>query len=244
MIDAGMPTGRAVARILTTGSWMTGHGVVLFLSKEGYITTPSKVRGALGRLWRRGLVEKQHLLDRYGSNEWRVTVTGIEFAAEPWPRPKQSRTRRSKGSGGTRTSSKGSSGRTGSMCIDPSKPSFTKAVTDVVAEFVAKKQTFSAYDVTKALREKVNTGTFTIDPQETGTVHVGGKGVPRIDHEEVKGVVTECFHASEMPGYDRDHNGQYFEYKPTTLPLDPAPVAPDPATPPTSSTPYDGTPTL
>lgn len=245
-IDQSTPTRYAVVQVLTTGTILCAGQIIPLLAGFNYFTNTKKLRSSLNRLNLRGLVEKTKRWERkHGASGWRLTALGSTYALAACGHHATNGkgiTHLAKGSGGTTKRSKGSAGRTSSMCIDPNKPTFTKAVTEVVAELVAKQASFSAYDVTKALREKVNTGTFTIDPQETGTVFVGGKGVPKIEHEAVKGVVTECFHANEMPGYDRDHNGSYFEYKPVA-------AAPDPAAPPTpppitGGGSYDGTPTL
>ena len=83
---------------------------------------------------------------------------------------------------------------------------FNDTVQKVVEEFLAAKKSFSAYDITKELRNTI--GKYNLDPAETGTVVVGGVAVPRIDHEAVKAVV----HNLAMPGYTRVHNGTYWEY--------------------------------
>jgi hypothetical protein len=109
---------------------------------------------------------------------------------------------------------KGSSRRI-PMCIPTNMPTFVQATKDLVAEFVASERTFSAYDVTTALRDRANTGKVTIDAAETGTVHVSGSNVPKVEHETVKGIVHELHNTGEMAGYARNHNGSYWEYAPS-----------------------------
>lgn len=102
-----------------------------------------------------------------------------------------------------------------SMCLPAStaaKPSLVQAVTELVLkEFLAGTK-FSAHDVTKRVRELANQSTTTINPAETGTVHVKGQAVPRIEHEDVKNIVHELFHTGQMVGYGRHYNGSYWDY--------------------------------
>lgn len=256
-IDPSTPTRYAVVQVLTTHAKLTSGDIIPLLRDFGYHTSTSKLRGSLNRLARKGLVEKTRRYDRkHGASGWHLTAAGSPFAIAASGHHTtngKGTTHLAKGSGGTQKSSKGSSGRTSSMCnVDPNKPIFNGAVRLTIAEFVQKKQGFSAYDITKALREKVLSAdpvqNMIVDPKETGTVHVQGKAVPKIEHEAVREVVLECFTTNEMAGYDRIHNGRYFEYKPTLAPLttsvpDPG-TPPDPAPPATSGGSYDGSPTL
>lgn len=109
---------------------------------------------------------------------------------------------------------KGSSRRI-PMCTPTNMPTLVKATQDVVAEFVTAERTFSAYDVTTELRGRANDGKVIIDAAETGTVHVSGKNVPKIEHETVKGIVHDLHHGGEMKGYGRNYNGSYWEYAPS-----------------------------
>jgi Fe2+ or Zn2+ uptake regulation protein len=256
-IDPSTPTRYAVVQVLTTGARLTSGEIIPLLRDFGYGTTTTKLRGSLNRLARKNLVEKIKRYERkHGASGWSLTADGATFAIAAGGHHVtngRGNTHLAKGSGGTRKSSKGSSGRTSSMCnVDPSKPILNGAVRLTIAEFIQQKKAFSAYDITKALREKMlstdpvqNT---IVDPKETGTVYVQGKAVPKIEHEAVREVVLECFTANELTGYDRIHNGRYFEYKPALVPFtasvpDPN-TPPDPATPATSGGSYDGTPTL
>lgn len=107
-----------------------------------------------------------------------------------------------------------------------SMPTFNSAVEAVVAEFVAAGKTFSAHDITDEVRQRSNAGTLVIDAAETGTCYNAGSSVPRVEHNEVRDRVHDLFTAGSMPGYDRKHTGQYWQYVP---PAPAAVVAPDPA---------------
>jgi hypothetical protein len=257
-IDPSTPTRYAVVQVLTTGAKLTPGEIIPLLRDFGYTTDTVRLRCSLNRLARKNLVEKTRRYERkHGASGWNLTADGATFAIAASGHHAtngKGSTHLAKGSGGTTNSSKGSSGRTNSMCsVDPNKPIFNGAVRLTIAEFIQKQQGFSAYDITKALREKMlstdPTQNTIVDPKETGTVYVQGKAVPKIEHEAVREVVLECFTANELTGYDRIHNGRYFEYKPAAA----APSTPDPSTPPDPATPatpatsgssYDGSPTL
>ena len=136
------------------------------------------------------------------------------------------------------------------MCIDPSKPTLNASIEVTVNKLIADKKTFSAHDVTKALREEVNAGlNATLDQGETGSVHVNGVDVPKISHDYVRDAVHELFHTGKMTGYDRNHSGSHWEYAPAVVappvPVLGTPVDPSTSTPPASSGgSYDGSPTL
>jgi hypothetical protein len=125
---------------------------------------------------------------------------------------------------------------------------FQTAIESVVNEFIAAQKTFSAFEITKELRDRSNAGTVTIDKAETGSVHVTGNDVPRIDHDQVKGVVVDLFSQGKMVGYDRSNNGQYWQYGPAAA----VPAAPDPSAsgggngspPPIDGGNYDGSSSL
>lgn len=104
-----------------------------------------------------------------------------------------------------------------SMCLSTSvaaKPSLIVEVAHLVqAEFVSAQKKFTAYDVTKRLRELLtSSATTTINPAETGTVFVQGKPVPKITHDDVREIIHELFATGGWAGYGRVHTGQYFEY--------------------------------
>ena len=135
--------------------------------------------------------------------------------------------------------SKGSSRSGYIMCRPDNMPTLCKEIESTVKCFIDTKTKFSAYDVTKDLRSKVSDDAISIDVAETGTVHVGGKDVAKIDHEIVKEAVHDIFHSGEMVGYDRVHNGTHWEYSeavdPVSVPDDDAPADKDD---------YDGSPSL
>lgn len=137
------------------------------------------------------------------------------------------------------------------MCVPINKTSLIKAVGDLlVEEFVTSGKKFSAYDVTKKLREKVlerakelnspfcSKAQF-VDVQETGTVHVQGLDVPKIEHDDVKSIVHEIFNAGGMPGLGRVHtkdaSGNYWEYD-TKANIDAYTASPGPTVNVTGST--------
>ena len=140
------------------------------------------------------------------------------------------------------------------MCL-PNKPTLELAVTGVVNEKIASKANFSSHDITKALREKIDqnadaviadTEPELVDPAETGTVHVRGRAVSRIDHEYVKDIVGHLYATGAMSGYQRNFNGTYMEYSPAAVATPPmAPSSdPDPIPPATDGSGYDGSSTI
>lgn len=117
------------------------------------------------------------------------------------------------------------------MCAPINKPSLIAAVGDLlVNEFVTSGKKFSAFDITKRLREKVleqqqdldvkfrqnnirQTYVPIVDSSETGTVRVQGQEVPKIEHEDVKAIVHDIFNAGGMPNIGRVHTpGGFWEY--------------------------------
>ena len=108
--------------------------------------------------------------------------------------------------------------RSSSMCL-PNKPTLVKAVTEVVNEKISKHSAFSAHDITKILRGKVAdpNNKVDIDIAETGNVFVKGVAVIRIAHEDVREVVNHLYNTSAMPGYTREFNGTYLEFKPLAV---------------------------
>ena len=128
------------------------------------------------------------------------------------------------------------------MCRPDNMPTLCKAIDDQVAVLINDEKEFSAFDVTKTLRDKVTT--LGIDTAETGTVHVSGMDVAKIDHELVKEVVHDLFQRGEMKDYDRSHNGSHWVYAKANDPVDDSdddggiPLVTD------SDDSYDGSPTL
>lgn len=103
------------------------------------------------------------------------------------------------------------------MCRPDNMPTLCKAIDDQVALFITDKKEFSAFEVTKALREKVAKAAIDkvdsgIDDGETGTVFVSGVSLAKIDHEVVKEAVHDLFQRGEMTGFDRSHNGSHWLY--------------------------------
>jgi hypothetical protein len=141
-------------------------------------------------------------------------------------------------------SSKGSLGGT-TMCIDLNKPTLNSAIEEVVKELITKKEKFSGHDVTKRLRDDLLLGGDPIiDDRETGVVFVKGKLVPKIEHDYVRDVVHELFHQGKMSGYDRTHNGQYWEYVESDTKDTSDDPLPDISTNGTNDDSYDGNPTI
>ncbi len=152
------------------------------------------------------------------------------------------------------------------MCAPTNKPSLIKAVGDLlVDEFITSGKKFSAYDVTKKLRERVLeranelTSPFCskaqiVDVNETGSVHVGGLQVPKIEHEDVKTIVHDIFNSGGMPNLDRIHTPEgFWEYdvksKVVALPAASDTVTgsttdPDPVSGGTMGPVYDGSSTI
>lgn len=109
-------------------------------------------------------------------------------------------------------SSKGSSGKAFAMCLPVNKPTLVTATIQAIDELVSAKSTFSAHDVTKKLRDMVKDGKATVDHTETGTVYAYGKTLPRIEHEDVKGIVHEYFSTGKMGSYTRFMDGDHWAY--------------------------------
>lgn len=151
------------------------------------------------------------------------------------------------------------------MCAPVNKPSLIETVGDLLlAEFVTSGKRFSAYDVTKRLRELVlleakNLGrSVLLDPNELGTVMVQGLKVPKIDHEDVKSVVHDIFNAGGMPNLGRIHANGHWEYDtkakidallaPSQAPSAPVTTGsttdPDPVSGGTMGSTYDGSSTI
>lgn len=132
------------------------------------------------------------------------------------------------------------------MCAPANKPSLIKAVGDLlVNEFVTSGKKFSAFDITKRLREivleqmqKLNvqlqqgtrqTYVPIVDTTETGEVHVQGLKVAKIEHDDVKAIVHDIFNAGGMPNLGRVHaSGGFWEYD-TQANIDAAVAAQAPA---------------
>lgn len=213
----------------------------LSVSDIGILTTSS--RSTVRKCLNRNLALYQSMRipgDRHGANQWAVAgadTTGWADA-DPSPfTPKQINK--------TRTTNlpprsvqlaiyRGMS----LMCAPANKSSLIKAVGDLlVNEFVTSGKKFSAYDITKRLREMVleeaqkqadqmsklppgyrQTFTVLLDLNEQGTVHVQGLKVAKVEHEDVKAIVHDIFNAGGMPSLSRrrDATDIFWEYDPTS----------------------------
>lgn len=146
---------------------------------------------------------------------------------------------------------KGLAGRRLLVCRPDNMPTLCDAIDSTVKMLVGTKTEFSAFDVTKNLRDQVRDDAVSIDQNETGTVHVGDKDVVKIDHETIKEVVHDLFQRGEMTGYDRTHNGTHWVYaEAPDDPIDDSDDGDDDVSgtgvvpPGNAGTSYDGKPTL
>jgi hypothetical protein len=69
---------------------------------------------------------------------------------------------------------------------------------------------FTAHDVTRALREKVNTGKLSLS--DRSPKEVDGKSTYNIEHSEVKALFTELYDAGSFPNLGRRHTGVFYVY--------------------------------
>ncbi len=238
ILDAKMATKHALLQVLSTKVWLDANDITGLFSKLGYSRRKSSIRGGLRRLITFGfaVVRIKEPPNPHHSKEWQMTQRGEAYLANP-PPPKQGKTRAAKGQNGTQTGLKrGTAGGT-TMCIPAGKPTFVAAVKDAAQRLIASGTQFSAFSVTKTIRDELIAGTLpvTIDDKETGIVHVtdghgGHKPVPNIVHQEVKDIVHDMFHSGEMVGYDRVHIVDHWEYAPAgTIGAVPNAPASDPA---------------
>lgn len=190
------------SELATHSQWFTIHELVtkLGIQPDRYET----VSRALRKLREEGHVQARWSQQTARCREWSC-ANGNSGSTVPAVRPVKT-TPATSLKGGTRSNA---------MCTPNNQPTFVKAVKDLTAEFMKSERTFSAYDVTTTLRERVNAGKVTINEAETGTVHVSGKNVAKVEHEAVKGIVHDLHNDGEMAGYVRQHNGKYWEYAPT-----------------------------
>jgi hypothetical protein len=224
-------TRKLILKVLDPVKLQTSQDINALL---GNLKTIASISSSLRRLTKRGLADGYAAVrNGHKCNEWIITNLGISERDGTSVKP----------------SSKGNSRRT-NMCAPTTKPSLINEVTDLVMSFVQTNKTFSAHDITKEMRERVNKGATSINNQETGVVFVGGKNVPRIEHQDVRDIVAEIFQSGQMTNYGREMSGDHFEYGPVTAtnPLTPLvpPASSDPVgTPPVSSGGnYDGSSTL
>lgn len=219
--------------------------------------------------------------DTYGRKQWAMGVqdtTGWADAA-PKLRPMTAKTKKQKAKAASAAGAQvvlNPRYQGIPMCLSPevaAKKTLLKAVGDLVTtEFVPANKRFSAHDVTARLRQLVYeqvkelddkckaTGTRhtyvpLVDHTETGKVHVKGLECAKVEHGDVREIVHELFNQGLLVGYDRTHNGQYFEYdllaniqpvlpQATVVSAPPATTSPDPAPAGTPGSSYDGSSTI
>jgi len=186
---------------------------------------------AMRKLFERGLVTRkpQDPTKPNGPKLWTAIPTANQSTTSRTTKPT------------TQTVAAKSSGKVTVMCLPQNKPTLVTATLQTISELMglsAKK--FSAHDVTKHLREMVNDGKINVDHTESGTVHVHGKTVARIEHEDVKAIVHEYFHSGKMDGWTREMVNGHWEYN--ELPAQAA--TPPPVVLVVPAADYDGDPLL
>jgi hypothetical protein len=113
------------------------------------------------------------------------------------------------------------------MCMNVK---FQTAVLMAVKE-VSSRPSFSAFDVTTALRGLVNQGEVALTDKTTDAV--GGLQTYRIEHQEVNDLLKEMY-AAKVMGLTRVPNGTYFEYSVDNVVASTPMVKATPATPATA----------
>jgi hypothetical protein len=89
----------------------------------------------------------------------------------------------------------------------------TDLVEKVVMDFVGSKRTFSAFDVTSEVRNRVNSGDYVIDGAKNLTFQ--NKQTQMIYHEEVKDIIYDIDFSQF--NYVIESNGVYNVFKPSTV---------------------------
>ena len=239
IFDPRIKTKNALVQVLTTGKGIMTKEVDRLLRQHGLVRHRSTIRTGLRRLVAFGFATASKAnKDRYNRKEWRLTQRGATYALQsgigntvlPKPTPSTpTNTTRSK-----------------TMCIDPNRPTFNAAVETAVGGLISAKKVFSAYDVTKLVREMTGQDPTLIKDAGQAECYVGGQQVANITHEDVKNVVHDLFHQGKMAGYDRTHDGKFWVYVEAVVPADQTPI-PDPGTstpPAADGSSYDGNPAL
>lgn len=183
------------------------------------------VSRALRRLCRKGLVERQPQdpTKPNGVKLWTAkTASQLSFAPT--------------------AASASSSGKTTIMCLPQNKPTTVTATLQTLKEMLDAKKPFSAHDVTKKMRDDIKDGKISIDHTENGTVFAYGKTLARIEHDVVKDIVHDYFHANNMAGWTRELVNGHWEYREEAAQPNPQPPVILVAV--ASGDDYDGTPTL
>lgn len=183
----------------------------------------STIDRALRKLWQEGLVSKEpqnHAKPQH-TKLWSFVSTPSTLSSVPTPTPQPK-------------------SKVITMCLPANKPTLVTATIQTIELMLFDETKFSAHDVTKRLRELVGSGIAKVDEIEVGTVHVSGKNVPRIDHEDVKGIVHEYFSTGKMSDWERTMVNDHWVYQPPTVqqPVPPPIVVLVPAAD------YDGDPLL
>ena len=224
-------------------AWLSTNDLVV---KTG--NTHSSVGRALRRLWTADKVTKLKMkADRYGRMQWATPLNGTDplfmYATSPTPTvyaPTGKRKKKAKQLATITPINSTVANNQGALIMQ-----IEQGVEEIVTEFVKADKKFTAHDVTKELRDRVNAGTIQVDPGLAGTAHVGGKDVTKIEHALVRDAVHSLMTSGKFP-YDRSHTGQYFEYFPAAA----APPATDPNASSSNAPPsqdggsYDGNSTL
>lgn len=216
--------------------WMTTTELTEKLNRKR-----SSVGRALRRLYARDSVSKDLLPDARNLRQWATKVNGADanFPAAP---------------AGANKPTKKKKGKVPKLRVIASNPPLNatsqgdldmqmkEAVETVLKEWVAAERKFSAHEVTIEIRNRVNAGTVTIDPDLAGTTTAPTGKVTNIKHDLVRPHVHTYMDSERK--YDQNMNpGGFFEYVPVKQ-ADPDPNAGTPPAPTTSGSTYDGSSTL
>lgn len=234
--------GRVKEELQKATAWLSVVDMVDLVGGTPTICHATVAR-ALRKLWEESVAAKMKLPgDNHGRMQW-IAMANAKLGfpdAKPVtvsaPKVKKPRTKKTKN--GSPITPINTANNQGALIMQ-----IEQGVESIVAELVAADKKFSAHDVTKTLRDRVNTGTIQVDPGLAGTAHVGGKDVTKIEHGYVRDAVHALMTGGKYPAYDRETNGTFWEYFPqaAAAPATPA-TTPDPNAPPAA--PYDGNSTL
>ena len=87
---------------------------------------------------------------------------------------------------------------------------FAAAVLDTILSFTKNQESFSAYDVTRRLRNRVNALEFNLS--DGAPTYVGGARTFSVPHPQVRQIVRDVFSSQNVTGYDTVDNGLYVTY--------------------------------
>ncbi len=112
------------------------------------------------------------------------------------------------------------------------------AVLLCIEDFNLKQSSFSAHDITRAVRDAVLDDEFDlVDIKET--TEVDGQTVPLVEHNSVRDIVREFFKYRFIPNYEREFGGQFTTYRyqapDSTQKALPAPISVNPVAAPTKA---------